>query len=90
MRLDPTRTARQVFDQLSEKHPGQLDESHYRTLQRRISKWRKALVPETGTLSLYADPGVQLELEGLIGEAIAKHLNLNFSGTNINEATAMS
>ena len=90
MRLDPTRTTRQLFDQLSEKHPGRLDESHYRTLQRRISKWRKSIAPKSFNLSLYADPRVQSELEDLIGEAIAKHLKLNFSGTNINEATSMS
>jgi hypothetical protein len=90
MRLDPGQTAKQLFNELCERYPGKLDGSQYRTLQRRLSKWRKALTPHPLQMSLYADPQIQSHLDELIAAAVDKHLKLSSYGTNINDATPMS
>jgi len=90
MRLDPSQTAKQLFNKLCERYPGKLDLSQYRTLQRRLSRWRKALTPKAFQMSLYADPKIQSHLDELIVAAVDRHLKLGSTSTNINEATSMS
>lgn len=90
MRLDPSQTAKQLFNKLCERHPGKLDLGQYRSLQRRLSRWRKALTPKAFQMSLYADPKIQSHLVELIVAAVDRHLKLGSTGTNINEATSMS
>ena len=45
LRTAPERTAKAMFQDLQDRHPGQFTDSHMRTLQRRVKEWReRALV----------------------------------------------
>jgi len=90
LRLDPKQTSRQLFDELSKRFPGKFDESHFRTLQRRLRTWRKKLVPDPIRMSIYTDPTIQSELDQLIKRALEHHTNSQQKGSNFNEAGGLS
>ncbi|MBX9723220.1 MAG: ISNCY family transposase [Candidatus Obscuribacterales bacterium] len=90
LRLDPKQTSRQLFTELTKRFPGKFDDSHYRTLQRRLKSWRKAFAPNPLKMSIYTDQTVQSELDQLIQRALEQHPNFKHHGSNINESTSLS
>jgi hypothetical protein len=90
LRLDPKQTSRQLFTELTKRFPGKFDNSHYRTLQRRLKSWRKAFAPNPLRMSIYTDTAIQSELDQLIHRAIEQHPNFKDNSSNINESTSLS
>jgi hypothetical protein len=43
-RIEPDRTAKDLYDRLREERPGEFSDGQLRTLQRRVKEWRRLAV----------------------------------------------
>ncbi|MFQ5738115.1 MAG: transposase [Acidobacteriota bacterium] len=51
LQLNPSQTAKQLFQDLRDRHPGRFQDGQLRTLQRRVRQWRRE--------QLYSDPAMR-------------------------------
>lgn len=64
LKIDPGRTAKEIFQELQSRHPGRFDNGQLRTLQRRIKEWRRE--------ALYSDEVIREEFQSkLLSDTMA-------------------
>ena len=62
--LEPTLEAKALFEYLLEAKPGQIEERHLRTFQRRVSAWKLTHGPEKEVFFPQINqPGMYLEID---------------------------
>lgn len=72
--MEPERTAKSIFDELRQKHPGKFKEGQLRSMQRRVKAWRSKAV-------------LTFDYEWLSAELLARNkFETQFQGKIIREA----